>query len=75
MTHTKNTFFNLIKYSKISNAKIEGINRNDWPDFCDAYFVEADYNGTPMTMDEIEMLNTEYPQHVNQYIHENELYF
>jgi hypothetical protein len=63
-----------IDYSKISNIKIEGIDINDWPDFCDAYISEAEYNGVPMTLDEIEWLNTEDCGFINNWIFDNQLY-
>ncbi len=54
-----------LDYSKISNVMVEGIDMEDQPDFCDAYIVSADYNGEPMTMEQIHTLsnNSEF---VNQ---------
>ena len=46
-----------LDYSKISNVSIDGIDFNDYPDFCDAYVDTADYDGRPMTDEEIEKLN------------------
>jgi hypothetical protein len=47
----------ILDYSKISNVSIDGIDFNDYPDFCDAYVDTADYDGRPMTDEEIEKLN------------------
>ena len=46
-----------LDYSKISNVFMDGIDFNDYPDFCDAYVESADYDGRPMTEDELEILN------------------
>jgi hypothetical protein len=43
--------------SKIDNIEIDGIDTGDYPDFCDAYIVSADYDGVPMTEEEINTLN------------------
>ena len=42
---------------KYTNVKIEGIDHNDYPDYCDDYIVYAEVNGVPLTDDEIEELN------------------
>ncbi len=43
--------------SKVDNVKVGGIDTEDYPDFCDAYVESADYNGVPMTENQLEMLN------------------
>jgi hypothetical protein len=48
--------FNL-DYSLIDNIQFEGIDHNDAPDYCDAYIVSANYDGVPMTEEQIEELN------------------
>jgi hypothetical protein len=53
---TKTIMINL-DYSLIDNVQIDGIDFNDYTDFCDAYIVSADYDGREMTDDEIELLN------------------
>ena len=40
-----------------TNVKFEGIDHNDYPDYCDAYIVYAELNGIPLNEDEIEELN------------------
>jgi hypothetical protein len=42
---------------KVSNIEFDGIDPSDYPDFVDAHIISADYNGRPMTDDEIEELN------------------
>jgi hypothetical protein len=46
-----------LNYDLIDNIEFEGINHNDYPDYCDAYIISADYDGREMTEDEIEELN------------------
>ena len=41
----------------VVDAKIDGIDLRDYPDFCDAYFESACYeDGTALTDDELEQL-------------------
>lgn len=44
-------------YSKISNISFDGIDPKDYPDFCDAYIDSADYDGVPMTDEQLEEVN------------------
>tara|TARA_R110000822_G_scaffold309970_1_gene440805 strand:+ start:1355 stop:1540 length:186 start_codon:yes stop_codon:yes gene_type:complete len=44
-------------YKKIDNIEVEGIDTNDYPDFCDAFIATADYNGVKMTEQHLYKLN------------------
>jgi hypothetical protein len=44
-------------YKKIDNIKVEGIDINDYPAFCDAFISSAYYEGKPMTEAQIDKLN------------------
>jgi hypothetical protein len=44
-------------YKKISNIQVDGIDTNDYPDFCDAFISSADYDGNEMTDQQLEELN------------------
>ena len=44
-------------YKKIDNIEIDGIDTKDYPDFCDAYISSADYDGVPMTEEQLDELN------------------
>ena len=44
-------------YSKIDNVVFDGIDHRDAPDYSDAYIVSADYDGEPMTEQQIEEMN------------------
>jgi hypothetical protein len=57
-----------LDYSKISNIEVEGIDKNDYPDFSDAYIYYAEYDGEPMTDKQIEELN-ENGEFVYEQIH------
>jgi len=46
-----------LDYSLISNISFDGIEFDDYPDFCDAYIDSADYDGEPMTDGQLELLN------------------
>jgi hypothetical protein len=46
-----------LNYDLIDNIEFEGIDHNDYPDYCDVYIISADYDGREMTEDEIEELN------------------
>lgn len=41
----------------ITNIEFDGIYKDDYPDFCDAYIVSAEKDGIPMTEDELDELN------------------
>tara|TARA_R110000744_G_scaffold14533_1_gene41321 strand:- start:1616 stop:1873 length:258 start_codon:yes stop_codon:yes gene_type:complete len=46
-----------LDYSKIDNIDIDGIDYKDYPDFCDAYIESADYDGVPMTSQQLDSIN------------------
>ena len=45
----------------VSNMQVQGIDMNDYPDFCDAFIVGADYNGVEMTEEQVIELEEDYP--------------
>jgi hypothetical protein len=44
-------------YKKIDNVEVDGIDTKDYPDFCDAFISSADYNGVPMTENQLDEIN------------------
>ena len=46
-----------LDYSKIENVEVDGIDTKDYPDFCDAYISDAEYDGKPMTDEQLEAIN------------------
>lgn len=57
-----------IDESKLENIQVDGINMFDYPDFVDAYISYAEYDGTPLTEDELNNLSPAfiYEQVVNK---------
>ena len=52
--------------SLIYNVELDGINTNDYPDFCDAYIIAADYDGREMTEEELDWLCDNHPEFINE---------
>ena len=46
-----------LDYTKIEDVEVDGIDTNDYPDFCDAYIASATYKGREMTDEELDTLN------------------
>jgi len=46
-----------LDYNKIDNIEFDGIDHNDYPDYCDAYITSADYDGIPMSDEQLDELN------------------
>ena len=46
-------------YRLIDNVELDGIDYNDYPDFCDAYIASADYDGKPMTDEQLDEINSD----------------
>jgi hypothetical protein len=50
----------LLDYRLIDNIKFDGIDHCDFPDYSDVVIISADYDGRPMTTDEIEDLDRDW---------------
>ena len=48
-----------MKLKKFTNVEFEGIDWNDYPDFCDAFIVHAEYEGKELTEEEIESIDSD----------------
>jgi hypothetical protein len=46
-----------MELDKITNIELDGIDTKDYPDFCDAYIVSAEYEGEELTEEQLEELN------------------
>lgn len=46
-------------YKKISNIVLDGIETVDYPEFCNAFIVSADYYGKEMTDEQLDELNND----------------
>jgi hypothetical protein len=53
-----------INTKKIDNIEFDGIDMDDYPDFCDAFVVSADMNGWPMNSEELDDLNENYREFI-----------
>ena len=58
-----------IDFSLIDNVVVNGIDYSDYPDFCDAYIADADYNGEPMSEEMIEVLNYDYTDFILEQVY------
>ena len=45
--------------TKIDNIEFAGIDHKDYPDYCDAYILSADYDGKEMDEQQLEELNND----------------
>ena len=52
-----NKWVSRIDTSQVEDIEIDGIDTRDYPDFCDAFILEATYKGREMTDEELEALN------------------
>jgi hypothetical protein len=51
----------------VEDVEIDGVDTNDYPDFCDAHFTSAIFeDGTELTEEELEELQNLYPEVVNE---------
>ena len=46
-----------MNYKYIEDITFDGIDHNDYPDYCDAYIDSAFYNGKEMTQEQIDEIN------------------
>ena len=49
-----------MNYKLITNVEVDGVDIKDYPDFCDAYIIRADYNGEPMTEFQLDQLSDDF---------------
>ena len=56
---------------KVVDVAVDGVDKTDYPDFCDAYFYKGCYeDGTELTDNELEELAEEYPEVLNEMAYE-----
>ena len=52
---------------RVKNAEVDGVDLDDYPDICDAFFSYAEYeDGTPLNDEELEQLEEEFGDLINQ---------
>jgi hypothetical protein len=55
----------------VVDARVDGIDMSDYPDFCDAYFESACYeDGTALTDDELNDLTDQNPEALHEMIYD-----
>jgi hypothetical protein len=55
----------------VVDARVDGIDMSDYPDFCDAYFESACYeDGTALTDNELEQLGDQNPDALHEMIYD-----
>jgi hypothetical protein len=55
----------------VVDARVDGIDMSDYPDFCDAYFESACYeDGTALTDDELDDLTDQNPETLHEMIYD-----
>ena len=59
----------IIELEKIKDIEFDGLDHNDYPEYCDVYISSATIGGNQMTEEEIEWLNDEYPEFVGKSFH------
>lgn len=60
----------------LDSIEIDGIDRRDYPDFVDAYIVYAEFeDGTELTPEEIDELQSQHPELVGEIIFDKQLYY
>ena len=57
-----------IDYNKIEVLEVSDINHYDYPEYCDAYISEANYNGKPMSDKMLDEINDNHPEFVHQQV-------
>ena len=57
-----------IDYNKIEVLEVSDINHYDYPEYCDAYISEAEYNGKPMNSKMLDEINDNHPDFVYQQV-------
>jgi len=57
-----------IDYNKIKVLEVDNINHYDYPEYCDAYISEAEYNGNPMSDDMLDEINDNHLDFVYQQV-------
>ena len=50
--------------SKIEDIEFDGINHDDYPDYCDAFVTSATYKGRDLSEEELEWVGDEHAEWV-----------
>lgn len=58
----------MIDLSKCNSIEVDGVDFNDYPDFCDAYASYGKYEGREMTSEELEIFTNQCPERMSKII-------
>ena len=66
----------MIDWEDLDGIDIDGVDRRDYPDFCDAYVAYAIniHTGEELSSEQYDHINSEYGAEINRYIHDHQLY-
>ena len=62
-----------MRFIELENLEID-FNRNDYPDFCDAFIEYAEYRGKELTDKQYDYVNDNFSEEIHEYIFDNQLY-
>ena len=54
-----------IDFKKVEVLEVSDINHYDYPEYCDAYISEANYDNKPMSDDMLDEINDNHPDFVH----------
>ena len=57
-----------IDFKKVEVLEVDNINHYDYPEYCDAYISEANYDGNPMSDDMLDEINDNHLDFVYQQV-------
>ena len=57
-----------IDFKKVQVLEVSDIDHYDYPEYCNAYISEANYNGKPMDDDMLDEINDNHPDFVYQQV-------
>ena len=57
-----------IDFKKVEVLEVSDINHYDYPEYCDAYISEANYDGNPMSDDMLDEINDNHLDFVYQQV-------
>lgn len=62
-----------MKIEEVEDLEVEGVDSEDYPDFCDAYFSFGNHieENRELTEEELEQLGEDYPEELNRMAYES----
>ena len=60
-----------MKIEDVDDLVVDGVDRRDYPDFSDAFFLSGEIDGRELTEDELDKLAEDYPCVLSELAHES----